>query len=39
MCDREDAGIEKYLHPSELIGLDWIGLLFLILITEIVTNY
>jgi len=23
MFDREDAGIEEYLQPSELIGLDW----------------
>jgi len=27
MYDRQDAGIEDYLHPSELIGLDWIGLM------------
>ena len=25
MFDRQDAGIEEYLRPSELIGLDWIG--------------
>jgi len=23
MFDRQDAGIEEYLRPSELIGLDW----------------
>jgi len=23
MFDRQDAGIEEYLHPSELVGLDW----------------
>jgi len=27
MFDRQDAGIglEEYLRPSELTGLDWIG--------------
>ena len=25
MFDREDAGIEDILRPSELIGLDWIA--------------
>jgi len=24
MFDRQDAGIEEYLRPSELIALDWI---------------
>ena len=27
MPDREDAGIEDYLHLSELIGLDWVRLM------------
>ena len=26
MCYRQDAGIEEYLRPSELIRLDWIVL-------------